>query len=99
MAKDSNGTATAEMCSKCGERPKAQSHEWCKECKSELQKRYDEDRHKMFQAKGYALGISEFREMLASEFERLGTGYFRGDECAALVRKATAPSMAEEAKA
>jgi len=99
MAEDSSGNLTGDLCSKCGERPKAKSHEWCKECKNELGKRYDHDRHEMFRGIGYALGVKEFRELLAGEFERLGSGYFRGDECARLIRQAAAPRMAPESVA
>ncbi len=97
MPKDSNGTATEALCSKCGERPRGQSHDWCNECKSELQKRYNGDRNRMLKAQGYTQGVSALREALASEFARLGAGYFRGDECAALVRHAPAPVYQERA--
>ncbi len=84
-----------ELCEKCEQRPRAKSHTWCSDCKAEAQSRYMASRDGMFQAKGFAQGVSALREALASEFARLGTGYFRGDECAALVRTAAAPVYVE----
>jgi hypothetical protein len=60
MAKDSSGT----LCSKCGERPRAESHKWCKECKAEAQQGYDSDRERMIEARGFNAGAMAFKASL-----------------------------------
>jgi hypothetical protein len=53
----------------------------------------------MLLAKGYTQGAKEMRDTLAAEFAKLGSGYFRGDECAALILRAPAPVFEERAVA
>jgi len=96
MAETSNGTESGALCSKCGKNPRAKSHDWCLECKAELQQRYNGDRNRMLKSQGYIQGVNDMREILAAEFARLGTAFFRGDECAALIMRAKGPVPTEE---
>jgi hypothetical protein len=64
MAKDSNGTAQAALCSKCGERPAAKTHKWCNECKAEAQQQYDADRIGMLEARAYIRGAQAMKAIL-----------------------------------
>ena len=100
MPKDFSETsaevASEELCEKCGNNPRAKSHKWCAECKAEAQSRYMAGRDGMFQSKGYTQGVKDMRELLAAEFAKLGTAFFRGDECAALILRAPGPAFNEE---
>ena len=58
MAEESNGAALPELCSKCGERPQRGSHSWCRQCRTEAQQRYNAEREKMIEARGFAAGVA-----------------------------------------
>jgi hypothetical protein len=65
MGKDSAVTITeAEVCSHCGKEPRALGHRWCAPCKAEAQRRYDTEREKMIEARGFAAGVSAMRSVL-----------------------------------
>lgn len=64
MAEESNGAALPELCSKCGERPQHGSHSWCRQCRTEAQQRYNAEREKMIEARGFAAGVAALRSSL-----------------------------------
>ena len=92
MSETSSGT-NGQTCSKCHQRPKAKSHDWCNECKAENQQRYQFDRDNMLERRGFVAGVKAMRDVLANEFERLGTGSFSGSECGDLIRRAPGPQV------
>lgn len=63
MGKDSSGTAGA-ICTKCGTNPRASGHDWCRECKAELQRRYAADRDFLLESRGYVKGAEAMRDAL-----------------------------------
>ena len=84
-----------DLCSRCEKNTPAKGHAWCTACKAELQKRYDSERHEMFERRGFAKGSAAMRELLASEFARLGNGMFSGDEVAGLILRVAIPAWAQ----
>lgn len=75
MAKDSNGTAEALLCTKCEKNPRGKGHDWCNECKAEQQKRYTQDRDDMLERRGFRAGTTA---MKASLLEVLLAGHPNG---------------------
>jgi hypothetical protein len=86
MAKDSNGTAQELLCTKCGERPRGKAHDWCNECKAELQKRYTKDRDDLLERRGFVAGVKALRAELVQRFLQVGSGLYMGHEAAAIIK-------------
>lgn len=84
------------MCSKCGERPRADAtstNPWCLECKAEYQREYVAKLKKQNAEQAFARGVAGMKKVLAAEFDRLGSGSFDGYEIAALIRNAPGPKF------
>lgn len=90
MAKDSNGTTT-ELCTRCQQKPRAQGHDWCLECKRMKQTEYNEARDSMMERRGYIRGAAAMREQIAKRLDALGLGYLTGMECARWVMNEPLP--------
>jgi len=92
------GVNTSEvlLCSKCGDNPRADgdsNNPWCKECRAEYQRNYERLRLLKQERHGYAQGISDMRELLAGEFDRLGFAEFSAIEVRDLIRNAPGPKL------
>jgi hypothetical protein len=86
------------LCSKCGIRPRVNptsSNTWCKQCREDSQRDWQEGKLARKQKAGFALGVRKTKELFANEFRRLGSGYFDGYEIARLIEQAPGPSFAE----
>ena len=64
---------------------------WCKECKTKWQKEYRAIKEAMAEGKGFIGGARAMQDVLASEFDRLGSGTFPGYEIADLIRNCPVP--------
>lgn len=80
-------TCTKDDCKepRSGEKP------WCKKHLAEYQRTYNATKEGKAEAHGYAAGVTAFRLLLSSRFQRLGSGGFTGYEVAEIVRNAQAP--------
>ena len=58
----------------CGSSDMASNHSWCKKCKADYQRGYEETKINMLEGKGFQLGVTAMRKMLADEFNRLPAG-------------------------
>lgn len=94
MPQDSNGT-NERLCSRCGQNPKANGHEWCKECKRTKQAEYNEQRDAMMERRGYMRGAAAMREVIAMKLNALGLGMLTGVECAVWASNEPIPAPAE----
>lgn len=75
-------------CSKCEEPLDTTGYpKWCKSCRAKHRREYEEVRKKLT----FGEGIAAMRELMADEFDRLGSGKFSGYECADLIRQAPGP--------
>lgn len=87
---------TVPLCTKCSERPRAAgdgNNPWCKECRAEYQRDYEQRRLAMKEKHGYALGVKDMRELLAAEFDRLGFSQFSAIEVRDLILRALGPKL------
>ncbi len=79
----------------CPNEPSA-NHPWCKACKAKYQREYEALKGGMATVRGFSRGVEALRDVLGSEFERLGSGSFNGYEIAHLIRQTPSPRYAEE---
>jgi hypothetical protein len=92
MAKDSNGTATEPLCTKCENNPRGKNHDWCNECKSEQQKRYTQDRDDLLERRGFRAGSAAMRNnLLTVLLEANPNGRMLVHEVAAFISTAELP--------
>lgn len=68
---------------------------WCKECRARYQKEYQILRMNRAEARGWVKGREAMRQMVVTEFDKLGTGMFRADEVATLVAAMPGPQITE----
>lgn len=84
------------LCSKCGVNPRADengNNPWCKACRAEYQREYEQTRLARKERHGWALGVKAMRELLAAEFDRLGFSTFSAIEVRDLIRNAPGPTL------
>lgn len=83
-----------EMCSKCGEKPRAyndSSNPWCKDCLAKYQREYTDMMKRRTSEQAFNRGVAALRSYLVTEFERLASGTFSGYEIAELIANAPRP--------
>ncbi len=77
-------------CSKCQEPLDTAGYpKWCKSCRAKYKRGYEDAKEKLT----FGEGVAAMRDVLADEFERLGTGSFQAYECADLIRRAPGPIL------
>ncbi len=60
---------------------------WCKACRAKYQRDYQSLRKEMSESRGYAAGVSAFRDHIVKKFEAIGTSAnFTGSVAAQWVR-------------
>ena len=76
-------------CSKCESGKVEDEHypRWCKTCRAKWQREYQALRKDLSETRGYAAGVSAFREHIVKKFEAIGTtATFNGAVAAQWVR-------------
>ena len=89
--------ATAEMCSKCKEKPRADpdgTNPWCLDCRAKYMKEYRATVEGKAEAKGFARGARAMQEALAKSAEGMGSGSLSGYEIASIIRDMPPPEVA-----
>lgn len=66
---------------------------WCKACRKTYRAAYDDMQLSRKERAGFAAGVRQTKEILAAEFDRLGSGNFSGYEIAALILQAPGPTL------
>jgi hypothetical protein len=85
-----------DECSKCNATLDTIGYpKWCKACRANYRREYEDEKQERLGKKGYARGVEDLRDLLAGEFDRLGSGNFSGAECAYLIRQVPAPRPSE----
>jgi hypothetical protein len=91
--------ATAEkMCSKCAKVAPEDGDVWCKECRKNYKREYDQNRAWRAERRGIIRGIRGMREYLSATF-RNQPRPFQGPEAAALIDSLPGPAVADESAA
>lgn len=91
MAESVQANTTAEKtegCTKCGATLDTKGYPlWCKKCQAAYRRDYSALRKEMSESRGYAAGVSAFRDHIARKFEAIGTSAtFNGSVAAKWVR-------------
>ena len=82
-----------ETCSRCPNTLDTTGYpRWCKDCRAKYQKEYHRIKEAMAEGKGFAGGAAAMKDVLATEFDRLGSGTFPGYEIANLIRGCPIPT-------
>lgn len=84
------------LCSRCGQNPRVDAdstNPWCTDCKTKYQREYEQTRQAMKERRGYQLGVTAMRELLAREFDRLGFASFNALEVRDLILQAPGPKL------
>lgn len=83
-----------ELCSKCKERPRADStgnNPWCRECNSEYNREYRENKQKQAQNKGFAEGARAMRNYLVGQLRQMGNAPISAAETARWIEQQPSP--------
>jgi hypothetical protein len=86
--------ASGETCSKC-EKPLDTTGfpKWCKACQNAYRREYRRTKEDMSESRGFAAGVTATKNLISSEFERMGRVNFSGIEAARLVRICRGPNL------
>lgn len=98
-AADSKPAEAAPRCSRCGKNPRAaadSNNPWCKECRAEYQREYEDRRLARKESKGFALGVAAMRAELARRFGELGFSSLEAWEVRDAILQAPAPPIPTE---
>lgn len=84
-----------ELCSKCADNEVTGEGypRWCNPCRASYKREYEATKTGRSEKKGFAAGVTAMRELLSSEFEKLGSGKFAAFEVARLIQNAPGPKM------
>lgn len=86
--------ATAELCSKCKENPRADedgSNPWCNPCRAEYQRSYNATKEGRAEERGYQRGVQALRAVLVAQFFAQGGNLFTATSVAGLILQVPIP--------
>ncbi len=72
-------------------------HAWCKDCQAKYKAEYSALVPGMAMVRGFSRGVEALRDILVTEFDRIGNEKFSGIEIAMLIERTPAPRLEPEA--
>lgn len=84
----------ADVCSKCsGPLDTEGNPQWCKRCRAEYQRAYQDSKVGRAEMKGFARGVSATKRILAEEFARMSPSSLPAIEAAKWIAGAPGPKF------